>query len=89
MKKIGKWISVALLLTVSAVISAATEYEIEYSHDDELFIINGEKFEAMTYCFNMREGDKVIFLEGSPYGACASAEILNLRTDEVCRVWCE
>jgi hypothetical protein len=64
-------------------------YEVEVSHNDELFVINGEKFEAQTYCFDIEEGDKVIFLEGSPYGACASAEILNLRTKEVCEVWCE
>lgn len=67
----------------------ANAYIIETSHDDEIFIINGEKFEAKTYCFNMEEGDEVIFLEGSPLGACASATILNLRTREKCEVWCE
>lgn len=64
-------------------------YEIEVSHNDELFIINGEKFEAQSYCFDMEEGDQVIFLEGSPFGACASAAILNLRTRQTCNVWCE
>jgi len=49
---------------------------------------DGEKFEAQTYCFNMEEGDAVIFLEGSAFGACASAVILNLRTREKCAVWC-
>ncbi len=67
----------------------ADTFEIEVSHNDELFIINGEKFEAQTYCFNMEEGDPVIFLEGSPFGTCASAVILNLRTREKCDVWCE
>ena len=67
----------------------ADSYEIEVSHNDELFIINGEKFKAQTYCFNMEEGEPVIFLEGSPFGACASAVILNLRTREKCDVWCE
>jgi aspartate 1-decarboxylase len=61
----------------------------EVSHNDELFIINGERYEAQTYCFNMEEGDKVIFLEGSAYGACATATLLNLRTKNECRVWCE
>ena len=75
------------IITLSAY--AATEYEIEVSHNDELFIINGEKYEAKTYCFNMEEGDKVIFLSGSAFGACASAEILNLRTKKTCKVWCE
>lgn len=64
-------------------------YEIEVSHNDELFVINGEKFEAQTYCFNMEEGDSVIFLDGSPLGACASATLLNLRTRDKCQVWCE
>lgn len=64
-------------------------YEIEVSHNDELFVINGEKFEAQTYCFNMEEGDMVIFLDGSPLGACASATLLNLRTRDKCEVWCE
>ena len=67
----------------------ADVYTIETSHNDELFIINGEKFEAQTYCFNMEEDDEVIFLEGSPYGACTSAMLLNLRTREKCAVWCE
>lgn len=66
-----------------------TEYEIEVSYNDEFFIINDEKYEAKTYCFNMEEGDKVIFLEGSAYGVCVSAEILNLRTKDRCKVWCE
>jgi hypothetical protein len=64
-------------------------YALEISHDDELFIINGERFEAQTYCFNMEEGDEVLFLDGSPFGACASATLLNLRTRDECRVWCE
>lgn len=64
-------------------------YEIEVAHNDELFIINGEKFEAQTYCLGWEEGDEVLFLEGSPVGACSSAELLNLRTREKCEVWCE
>ncbi len=64
-------------------------YEIEVSHNDELFVINGEKFEAKTYCFNMEEGDRVIFIDGSALGACASATLVNLRTKQKCEVWCE
>ena len=77
------------LFVLPATVIAVTSYEIEVSHNDELFIINSEKFEAKTYCFNMEEGDKVIFLEGSPNGVCVSAELLNLRTKNICRVWCE
>ncbi len=64
-------------------------YEIEVAHNDEFFVINGEKFEAQTFCLGWEEGDEVIFLDGSPYGACASATLLNLRTREKCDVWCE
>lgn len=87
--KRSQWTLAVGLATVGLAVSAATEYVIEVSHNDEFFIINGEKFEAKTYCFNMEEGDRVIFLDGSPYGACASAKILNLRTRQTCEVWCE
>ncbi|MFC4727468.1 hypothetical protein [Coralloluteibacterium thermophilus] len=89
MKKMIRWVSISALLLLTPTASAATEYEIEASYDDELLIVNGEKYKAKTYCFNMQEGDRVIFLEGSPYGACASAKILNIRTNKVCEVWCE
>lgn len=64
-------------------------YAIEMSHNDELFIINGEKFKAKTYCFGMERGDRVKFIEGSAFGACASARLLNIRTERICDVWCE
>jgi hypothetical protein len=67
----------------------ADVYPIEASHNDEIFVINGEKFEAKTYCFNMEEDDEVMFLEGSPFGTCVSATLLNLRTRQKCEVWCE
>jgi hypothetical protein len=69
--------------------SSRPSYEIEVSHNDELFVINGEKFEAKTYCFDMDEGDSVIFIDGSSLGACASATLINLRTKQKCEVWCE
>lgn len=76
-----------LILVQSAF--AATSYEVEKSVNDETFIINGEVFKARTYCFNVNDGDRVIFLSGSPYGACAMAEFLDLRTKKTCKVWCE
>lgn len=81
-------ISIALIFLAPAAL-AVTAYIIQFSVNDEIFIINGEKFQAKTYCFGMEKGDPVIFLEGRPNGACASAEILNLRTEKSCRVWCE
>lgn len=84
-----KYVTVLLASLIALSVYAATEYDIEVAHNDELFIINGERYEAQTYCFDMEEGDKVIFIEGSADGACASAEILNLRTKKICKVWCE
>ena len=68
---------------------AATDYEIEAAANDETFIINGEVFKARTYCFGWEKDDHVIFLEGSPSGACASATLYNRRTEDTCEVWCE
>ena len=64
-------------------------YIIEVTHNDEIFIINGEKYEAKTYCLGWEQGDQVIFIEGNAFGACASAKLLNLNRNEVCEVWCE
>jgi hypothetical protein len=69
--------------------SSRPSYEIQHAHNDEVFIINGEKFVAKTYCLTFDKGDRVIFIEGSPSGACSSAKLLNLRNDDVCDVWCE
>ena len=76
------------LLLVSSVY-AATYYIVETEHNNELYIINGEKYEAKTYCYGINEGDRVIFLEGSPLGACSSAVIYDLDTKEKCELWCE
>ena len=64
-------------------------YPIEVAHNDELFVINGEKYEAKTYCLGWQEGEAILFLEGSAFGACASAKLLNVDREEVCEVWCE
>jgi len=69
--------------------SSRPTYVVEASANDETFVINGNVFEAKTYCFDIEKGDRVIFLEGSPLGACVSAKLLNLRTERVCDVWCE
>ncbi|HFE9764559.1 TPA: hypothetical protein ACGA4J_001322 [Acinetobacter baumannii] len=84
-----KIVAFATLICISFLANTATSYEIEKSINDETFVINGEVFKAKTYCMNMEEGDKVIFVEGSPYGACASAKLYNLRTERTCNVWCE
>ena len=69
---------------------ATPVYEIEeVLHPSVAFIINGENFEAKSFCYDMEEGDQVIFMKGNSLGECASAEILNLRTNQNCKVRCE
>ena len=78
-----------LSLLFSAPCFGASEYEIQKTVNDETFIINGNVFKAKTYCFNVNDGDRVIFIKGSAYGSCASASFVNLRSKKVCEVWCE
>ena len=87
MKKFLFSFLVCFLLVSSAV--AATYYIVETEYNDELYIINGEKYEAQTYCYNINEGDRVIFLEGDPYGGCSTAVIYDLDTKQKCELWCE
>ena len=68
---------------------AMNSYQIEFAHNDEVFVINGETFEAKTYCLGWNVGDSVVFIDGSPNGACASAELFNVNRKETCQVWCE
>lgn len=78
-----------LLGPSSAGPSSRPSYLLQATVNDETFVINGEVFEAKTYCFNFQQGDRVIFISGSPFGVCLSAELLNMRTGNVCEVWCE
>ena len=88
-----KLLIVIVLFFVSSIFTensfAADKYIIDVSHNDELFIINGEKFESKTYCLGWEEGETVIFIEGSPLGVCVSATLYNLDRGEKCDVWCE
>lgn len=65
------------------------EYVIEEAVDDEKFVINGSMFEAQSYCMDLSEGDRVVFVSGSPHGACSSAEVVNVLTGSKCSLWCE
>jgi hypothetical protein len=71
---------------------ALMEYTIQVAHNDDFFIINDEKFSAQTYCYSwdgFDEGNRVVFIEGSPYGACVNATIVSIDTGEKCELWCE
>jgi hypothetical protein len=82
-----KKLLLALLLTTPCF--AASEYVVEVAHNDEFFIINGEKFSAKTYCMHLNQGDRVIFTDGSPSGLSISATVYDLNTKEECDLWSE
>jgi len=63
-------------------------YSIEYA-SDKILIINGETFKPKIYCLGWMQGDRVKFIEGSAYGACAMAKIYNQNRKESCEVWCK
>ena len=87
-----KKLFLAGLLLFSCPAFAITEYRIQVARDDSFFIINGEKFSAQTYCFasdGFDIDDWVVFTDGSPLGACASATISNMNTGNTCDLWCE
>lgn len=69
--------------------SGEREYTVESSVNDDLFVINGHAFKAKTFCTNILEGDKVIFLKGRADGYCDTATFVNVRTGEKCEVLCE
>jgi hypothetical protein len=75
--------------SASSTSTGLKKYVVEASVNDEKFVIDGELFEAKTYCFGIEEGDQVSFIDGSANGVCTSAEFLVHRTGKTCRVWCE
>ncbi|WP_413189875.1 hypothetical protein [Psychrobacter sp. AT9] len=78
---------VAAAMSTSAM--AASTYEIEaINNREDKLVINSEVFEAQTYCYGFDEGDEVIFIEGDANAVCASAEILNTKNKNTCRLWC-
>lgn len=83
-----KLLGISILLLFSSAV-ASNSYEIESSKNDETFVINGNVFKAKTYCFGFEEGDKILFVEGSPDGICSSATLYIFRLRKKCEVWCE
>lgn len=58
---------------------------------DETFVIElaGGKavFKARTYCFNVNEGDEVVFTKNP--SVCTSNTFVDKQTRKTCDVWCE
>ncbi len=65
------------------------EYTVESSINDDTFVINGHAFKAKSFCTNILDGDRVIFLKGRADGYCDTATLFNVRTGKKCEVVCE
>lgn len=53
------------------------------------FEINNHHFETMKKCPGFKEGDEVVFTEGSSYGMCTTARFEKPGGSESCKVWCK
>ncbi len=81
-------IIITLMLMVPASVYGLTAYEIEAAGNDEKFVIDGDLYVAQSYCLGWDEGDRVIFIDGTP-GVCVTATLYNMDREEKCDVWCE
>jgi hypothetical protein len=91
MQELDKWLgkhtlNVYRLATGSG--SGGNSATIEKAINDQTFIIAGKVFEAKTFCIGTMDGDNIQFTEGRP-GICFSAKFVNLRSGQVCDVWCK
>jgi hypothetical protein len=86
--------SYALVIALLLMSNAHAENEV-YTLDSAIdvdggnFIVNGVEFAAKNFCHDYQFGDNVVFLSGSPTGACTEALLMNLRNNESCDVWCQ
>jgi hypothetical protein len=49
-------------------------------------IWGNKSFDATTICFGVLPGDSVVFAESA--GVCVSNKFGNLRSGQMCEVWC-
>jgi len=84
-------ITLLFTLLLVASVNATEEGIVIASINDEKFLIETiwgkQLFEAKTYCFNINEGDRVIFMEST--AVCVSNVFIDLNTRVKCEVWCE
>ena len=45
--------------------------------------------ESLANAVKSKVTDRVKFIDGSPFGACATATFIDLTTNVRCKVWCE
>jgi len=80
---------ILVLLSSTSLFANDNIYQIDTLTDDDTLLINGINFATQAYCPDIEVGDEVEFISGDPKGNCSEAEILNLRTNQVCHTWCQ
>jgi hypothetical protein len=69
--------------------SAVRWHAVQASVDDRTFVLGDRVFEARTSCFQVRVGDRAIFVSGSANKPCVHAVFIIERTKKLCAVWCK
>lgn len=64
-----------------------TVQSLDSNPDSDNFVIDNQTYDPKTYC-DMAVGDRVKFVENTP-DDCVDAQLLNLRTKQICNVWCD
>lgn len=80
---------IALMVFISPMIYAdETWYTVENASGGTDFSIANGTYVSKDYCFGVRTGDKVTFLEGGPGSYCETASFKVQRNGQVCEVTC-
>ena len=57
--------------------------------EDSRFVINGDTYRAAGRCEGWRDGDRVVFADGSTAATCGAVELINVDRGSTCRLECE
>ena len=52
------------------------------------FVIDGAAYRIVGECTGWRDGDRVVFADGSTAATCGSVQITNIDRDSTCRLEC-
>jgi hypothetical protein len=81
----------AILLTFTAICAAEDRGTVLVVNNHEEFLVQTaggvRLFEAHNYCYDVRAGDRVLFLDAVE--DCDSNVIIGLETGKQCDVWCK
>lgn len=53
------------------------------------FIVNGNDYRVVGECSGWRDGDRVVFADGSTAATCGAVQLTNIDRGSTCRLECE